>query len=58
MALNECAECGSTIRSSLVWRSELLDEMVRHLSADDVAELVFALDEAVMNVVVDFGVAG
>ena len=52
----KCAECGSTLRSSVLWRSEITAEMVSSLNDNDLAELLFALDEAVMNVSVDFGV--
>ena len=57
MALEQCAECGNTYRSQFVWKAEVTNEMVSDLSADDVAELVFALDEAVMNIASDWGLA-
>ena len=42
---------------ALVWKAEITSEMVLDLSADDVEELVFALDEAVMNIASDWGLA-
>jgi hypothetical protein len=42
---------------ALVWKAEITSEMVKDLGADDVAELVFALDEAVMNIASDWNLA-
>jgi hypothetical protein len=42
---------------ALIWKAEITSEMVEDLSAESLAELVFELDEAVMIIASDWGIA-
>jgi hypothetical protein len=57
MSNNQCAECGNTFRSQIVWKSEVTVDLVKNINASHIDEMVLALNEAVMTILSDYEVA-
>ena len=56
--MNEEIKTFGADNTEVVWFSELTEGMIGHLEADDLAELIDALNDAVANVCSDFDVEG
>jgi len=58
MAVEQCAECGNTFRSQLLWKSEITFddfESLQHLTQEQLEEMAEQLDTVVMAICQDWG---